>query len=304
MPKISVVINTYNEEKNIKRCLESLKNFQLPITDSLPLVTEVIVVDMHSDDKTVEIAQKFNAKIYYHDYTRYVEPARNFALAKATGEYIFLIDADEELSPSLASELSKIAEDGKIDYVEIPRKNIIFGKWIENSRWWPDYLIRFFKKGKVNFSDEIHVPPKAEGTALRLDAGEKFAIVHYNFQSVYQYIERLNRYTDIQAGEIFKKATVFTWTDLIVKPADEFFSRFFAAEGYKDGLHGLTLAFLQGFSEFVLYLKVWEKERFKEQNINELEKVSLRVANDYFFWLQKITKNPFNKLRLKAKAKI
>lgn len=292
--KISTVINTYNEEKNLGRCLESIKNFS----------DEIVVVDMHSSDKTTEIVKKFGAKVYYHDYTRYVEPARNFALSKATGDYIFLIDADEELSSSLASELLRIAEEGKIDYVEIPRKNIIFGKWIEHSRWWPDYLIRFFKKGKVQFSDEIHVPPKAEGTMLKFEAVEDLAIIHHHLQSISQYLERLNRYTDIQSQEVSKKIKDFEWIDLIIKPANEFFSRFFAAEGYKDGLHGLALASLQAFSEFVLYLKVWEKGNFKEQKIRELPKVSSKIVHDYFYWLQKTTRNPLKKLRLKIKTKI
>ena len=84
--KISTVINTYNEEKNIGRCLESVKDFS----------GEIILVDMHSTDRTVEIAKKFKVKIFFHDYTRFVEPARNFALSKATGDWIFLIDADED----------------------------------------------------------------------------------------------------------------------------------------------------------------------------------------------------------------
>ncbi|RJR23671.1 glycosyltransferase family 2 protein [Candidatus Microgenomates bacterium] len=294
MPKISVVVNTYKEEKNIQRCLASVKDF----------AGEIVVVDMHSDDKTVEIAKKYNARVFYHDYTRYVEPARNFAITKAKGDYIFIIDADEELSSTLASELTRIAREGKVDYVEIPRKNIIFGKWIENSRWWPDYLIRFFKKNKVKYSTEIHVPPKAEGTALKLEARGEFAIVHHNFQSVFQYIERLNRYTDIQSEEIFKKTEVFDWKDLVFKPANEFFSRFFAAEGYKDGLHGLVLALLQAFSEFILYLKVWEKKGFKEEKINEFNKVSIKIIKDYFYWLERTTKNSLEKLRLKIKAKI
>ena len=96
--KISVVINTYNEEKNISRCLESVKGF----------ADEIIVVDMHSADKTVEIAKKYGAQVFEHEYTRYVEPARNFALSRATGDWILLIDADEELSGTLRKKLEEI----------------------------------------------------------------------------------------------------------------------------------------------------------------------------------------------------
>ena len=292
--KITTVINTYNEEKNIERCLKSVKNF----------ADEIVLVDQHSTDETVKIAKKFGAKVYLHEHTVYVEPARNFALSKAIGDWIFLIDADEEIPASLAEKLREIAKENKVDIVEIPRKNIIFSKWIEHSRWWPDYLIRFFKKGKVKFSNIIHEPPKTFGATIKLEPGEENAIIHHNFQTISQFVNRLNRYTDIQSDELLKKDYCFTWTDLVFKPSNEFFSRFFAGEGYKDGLHGLVLASLQAFSEFILYLKVWEKKGFEEQNIGNIEKVSLKAIHDYLFWLQKITLNSFGRLRLKIKAKI
>lgn len=292
--RISAVINTVNEEKNLGRCLKSVEKF----------ADEIVVVDMHSTDKTVQIAQSFGARVFQHEYARFVEPARNFALSKASGDWILVIDADEELTPSLAKKLKTIAEANEADFTEIPRRNIIFGKWIEHSRWWPDYLVRFFRKGKVSFSKEIHQPPTVEGKGLKLEAVEANALIHYNFQSVSQFVERLNRYTDIQAQERVKKEDKFSWKDLLVKPANEFFSRFFTGEGYKDGLHGLTLALLQAFSEFVLYLKVWERGGFKQENILEFERVSEKIIRDFLYWQQKITPSAFTKIRLKIKSKI
>ncbi len=292
--KISAVINTFNEEKNLERCLSSLR----------PLAEEIVVVDMHSSDRTPEIAKKHGAKIFKHEYTRFVEPARNFALGKATGDWILLIDADEELSPSLSETLQKIATEDRVDWVEIPRKNIIFGKWISHSRWWPDFLIRFFRPGKVVFSNKIHSPPKAVGTGLRLEASEGKALLHYNFQTVSQYLERLNRYTDIQAGQLKAEGVKFQAKDLIAKPWGEFCSRFFAGEGYRDGLHGLALGLLQAFSELVAYLKLWEAAGFSEGDLEGAEKEAEKVVHDFYFWQQKITPGILNKLRLKIKAKI
>lgn len=292
--KVSVVINTYNEEKNIGRCLESIRQ----------LADEIVVVDMHSADKTVEIAKKYGAKVFFHEYTRFVEPARNFALQQAQGDWVFLIDADEELTPTLANKLKEVIEIDRADFVEIPRKNIIFGKWVEHSRWWPDYLVRFFRKGKVKFSDKIHSPPSAEGEGMKFDPEEKNAIVHYNFQTISQFIERLNRYTDIQSEGLDKQGYHFKIEDLILKPSNEFFSRFFAGEGYKDELHGLILSVLQGFSEFVVYLKVWEKQGFKDLRIDQLGQTVRKVLKDFYSWQQKITSNIVGRFLLKIKAKL
>lgn len=292
--KISTVVNTYNEEKNLDRCLKSVKDF----TD------EIIVVDMHSDDKTVDIAKKYGAKVFLHEHTRYVEPARNFALSKAQGDWILLIDADEELPSGLAKKLKEVIEIDRADFVEIPRKNIIFGKWIEHTRWWPDFLIRFFRKGKVKFSDEIHVPPTAEGEKMRLEPKEELAIIHHHLQTISQYLERLNRYTDIQSEELGRQGYQFQIEDFVAKPAGEFFSRFFAGEGYKDGIHGLTLSVLQGFSELVIYLKIWEKQGFKDERISQLNKVAEKTLRDFFSWQQSVTSGFFKNLLLKFKSKI
>jgi len=298
MVKISAVINTWNEEENIGRCLKSIKDF----------ADEIVVVDMKSEDKTVEIAKKFGVKIFTHKQTLYVEPARNFALRQAQGKHILVIDADEVLPQSLAKRLKKIAEGDEIDYVEIPRKNIIFGKWIEYSLWWPDYNIRFFRKGKVKWSDKIHAPPKAEGLRKKLPANQENAIIHHHYQNVSQYVERLNRYTNIQAENLIIGGYKFKWPDLLRKPTDEFLSRFFAGQGYKDGLHGLTLAFLQAFSELILYLKVWEKEKFtpEEKILKEFKTEAIKTAKDFRFWQNQamLEQAPFFKkpfLRLKNK---
>lgn len=264
MGSISVVINTRNEEKNLPRALASTKG----------LAEEIVVVDMESSDKTWEIAKRAGAKVYLHKPTGYVEPARNFAISKATGDWVLILDADEEISKKLAQILKQIAGDSEsVDFYRLPRKNIIFGKWIKHSRWWPDYNIRFFKKGKVAWGEIIHSVPETQGKGLDLKAIEDNAITHHNYESIEQFIDRLNNYTTQHAKLLIKDGYKFSWRDVIAKTTAEFISRYFAGEGYKDGLHGLALAKLQAFSELVLYLKVWQLERFKKVDINVTEAV-------------------------------
>jgi len=274
--EISVVINTLNEEKNIARAITSIKG----------LADEIIIVDMHSSDSTVEIAEKLGAKVYLHKNIGYVEPARNFAISKARKDWILILDADEELSKQLVKKLKEIVKNPKADYYRIPRKNIIFGKWIKYSCWWPDYNIRFFKKNSVSWSDEIHSIPLTQGTGSDIEEKEDLAIIHHNYSSIEQYLERMNRYTSIQADFLIDQGYRFIWKDLIAKPSQEFLGRYFSGEGYKDGLHGLALCLLQSFSEVILYIKLWQKEKFQNQLISLDESINefKKTGKNFNWW--------------------
>ena len=280
--KISVVINTYNEEKNIERAIKSVA-----------WADEILVCDMRSEDNTVEIAKKMGAKVIFCKREDYVEPVRNFAIAKAQGPWILILDADEEIPPSLNNRLKEITKKMKrMDYIRIPRKNLIFGKWMKASMWWPDLNIRFFKKGKVEWSDKIHRPPKVIGEGIDLPSDEKFAIIHHHYNSVSQFLERMIRYTKIQAKELKEEDYNFDWKDLIKKPLGEFLSRFFANRGFEDGLHGLGLSLLQAFSHLVVYLRVWEMEKFDQKEINISEVKSLRdeSGREINWWFEHISR--------------
>lgn len=279
MANISVVINTLNEAKNLPRAIASVKG----------LASEIVVIDMESSDKTAEIAKKLGAKVFSHNRVGYVEPARNFAISKAAGEWILILDADEEITKSLSQSLRKIVQKPTADYYRIPRKNIIFGRWIEHTQWWPDYNIRFFRKGFVSWSEEIHSVPMTQGAGLDIDAKEDLAIIHNNYSSISEYMERLICYTKVQSEELMKNGYVFSWPDLIHKPLNEFFGRFFVGEGYKDGIHGLALSFLQAFSELVLYLQIWEKQGFSDKDVSkkDFSKEFEKGVKEFRWWLRK-----------------
>lgn len=274
--KITVVINTLNEEKNIERAILSVKSF----------ADEIVVVDMESIDETKKIAEKLGAKVFSHKKTGYVEPARNYAIEKAGNPWVFILDADEEIAKDLALQIQKILKDPKADYFRIPRKNIIFGKWIKNSRWWPDMNIRLFKKGFVSWNEVIHTVPMTQGVGEDVEAKEELAIIHHNYDSIEEYVERMNRYTTEYARLKIEDGYKFHWKDIVTKPWGEFFSRYFFGQGYKDGLHGLALSFLQAFSELVVYLKVWQKENFKEINptLDEVNSLLRDEEKELHYW--------------------
>lgn len=300
MAKISAVVNTYNEQKKIGRCLSSLKGF----------ANEIVVVDMMSTDRTVELAKKYGAKIFKHKKINYVEPARNFAIEKAKYDWVFVLDADEEIPESLKIYLKKEIKEPQAEFFRIPRKNIIFAKWMKHSGWWPDYNIRFFKKGSVTWNEVIHSVPMTVGKGIDLPQKQEFAIKHRHYSSVEEYITRMNRYTTIQAKELNKKGIEFKWRDVLTKPMSEFLRRYFAESGYKDGLHGLTVCLLQVLSELVVYAKLWQKQKFKKRKItaddtfNELKVIS----KDFMWWVYdskiKDSSNLVSKIWLKIIRKL
>ncbi len=296
--KISVVINTLNCEQDITNCINSIK-----------WADEILVCDMYSEDKTIEIAKKMGAKIVFHKRLDFVEPARNFAISKALGDWILILDPDEQVSEDLKIKLIEISSRTKdIDYVRIPRKNIIFGKWMKTSMWWPDYNIRFFRKGKVSWNNKIHRPPEALGKGMDLGLDEKVALFHNHYQTIPQFLERMIRYTKVQSEELVKDGYIFDWKDLIKKPLGEFLGRFFANSGFKDGLHGFALSLLQALSFLIVYLRVWEMENFEqgEINISELKQISKKGGLEINYWLKfiNLSHNPIKRFFQKVKDKI
>lgn len=293
-PKISVVINTLNEEVNIKRVLNSVKG-----------ADEIVICDMYSDDKTIEYAKEYTKKIVYHKKTSYVEPARNYAINQAVNEWVLLLDADEEISADLLSKLYDIASDDTADYVLVPRKNLIFNKWIKNSNWWPDYNIRFFKKEFITWKEEIHSKPETKGREMILPQVEEFALIHYHYQTVSQFLSRLDRYTTIQAKDLQIKGYKFNWIDLLRVPVEEFLSRFFANKGYLDGLHGLVLSILQAFSFFIVYIKTWENNGFPEEAISlkKLEEENKDILSKLKYWFNFIKLSDNRLIRFVQKTK-
>jgi len=147
--------------------------------------------------------------------------------------------------------------------------------------------------------------PITIGDGVNLNEDEKYSIIHHNYDFVEQYINKLNRYTTIQARNLKEKGSKFVWQDLIEKPYKEFVSRFFSGEGYKDGVHGLTLSLLQAFSELTVYSKLWQLQNFDKQDIDKIKLKDLvnTKAMDIKYWLNvmlfKLTGNFVYKIKSK-----
>jgi glycosyltransferase involved in cell wall biosynthesis len=248
-PKISVTVITLNEEGSIAKCLTSVKNF----------ADEIIVVDSGSKDKTVEISRQMGAKVYSRVFDNYANQ-KNYALQKTTGDWVFSIDADEEATQELVSEIkSKLSTHGDLCVAySIPRKNIIFGKFIKYSRWQPelDRHVWLWKKQKGNWVGDVHEEVYVNGEVGKLSNAK----IHYQYKSVSQFAEMMNRYSEREAKYLTKKGVKFSYLKLIFQPIYNFLVRYFYRLGFLDGWRGFVLSYLMAVYHLELWIKVWARK--------------------------------------------
>jgi glycosyltransferase involved in cell wall biosynthesis len=245
---ISVIIHTKDADQTLDRCIKSVL-----------WSNDIVVIDMHSTDKTVAIAKKYTNSIFLVEDVGFADPARNFGLSKAKNHWILVLDADEETPASFTSLLPKLMKQEEKAWF-IPRKNILFNKWIKHTNWWPDYQLRFFPKGTVTWSEKVHTLPESSIETGYVEAEEENAIIHHNYASVNDFIDRLNRYTSLELSS--KKR--HNPAEAFSASFDEFMRRYFMQNGFKDKTHGLYLSLLQSFYEAIVSIKDWEAKGFPE----------------------------------------
>lgn len=247
---ISAVVINFNQAKELDNCLESIRNF----------AQEIVVIDLGSKDSSKEVIKKNGAKFLTHKLVSYVEMLRNYAISKVSGDWVLVLDPDEKISESLIQKLKVVIKEDNYTAVNIPRKNIFFGKWIKHTNWWPDRHIRFFKNGKVKWGNKIHSYPEVNGRILNLEAKEDLSIIHFGYDQVSQFMERQNRYSTIEAENLYKSGIRFSWWLFFWKPQREFLVRFIRHGGFLDGFYGFMLTFLMVIYQLEVMVKLWELE--------------------------------------------
>jgi glycosyltransferase involved in cell wall biosynthesis len=254
MSKISAVVIAYNEEKNIRRCLESVN-----------WADEIIIVDSYSQDRTKEIASVFTDKIYDVECEGFGRK-KEFARSKATNDWILSIDADEVVSDKLREEIKGIVqEDKSLDGYYIPRLSNFLGEWIRYGGWYPDYVLRLFRKDKAGFDHSlVHEKLILEGKAGYL----KNELLHYTDPIISHYLLKMDRYTTLGAKMLLSEGKTTTLFDMLFRPAAVFFKMFIIKLGFLDGWHGFLLAIFSSFHVLVKYAKLWH---LKKIDVNQKE---------------------------------
>lgn len=228
---ISATIVTYNEAAKLQKCLQSIADW----------VDEIIIVDLGSSDHTAVVAASFQAKLIKHPFVSYVELVRNFAIKQCSGDWILVLDPDEQVPKTLQDYLLTYAQTHATGALNIPRMNIFFGRWIAHTNFWPDYQIRFFSKGTVRWRKQLHSYPTATIPATKLPLHKKYAIKHEGYHSFASFINRQHRYALIRAQERYNQGERFSLWSLIYLPSREFLARYIKHRGFLDGVYGILL---------------------------------------------------------------
>lgn len=254
LPLTATVI-TQNEEQNIARCLSSLS-----------FCDEIIVVDSGSTDRTLEIAKRFTSQIHIRPWTGYADQ-KNHATALAKHSWVLSIDADEELSQALSDEIhARLSNvDGEsVSAFTLPRKTIHFGRWIRYGGWYPNRLVRLYRKDRGQWQgDELHESwLVAQGDTERLEQ----PLLHYSFVDLADQVDRNNRYSGLGAAELRRRGRRFSLFALVVRPVWKFIETYGIKMGFRDGIPGFVISVSAGYSVFLKWAKLWEIEvREKKQ---------------------------------------
>lgn len=252
MIKITVAIITFNEERNIDRCITSVKD----------IADEILVVDSFSTDKTKEICLSKGVRFVENPFKGHIEQ-KNFALNLATHDYILSLDADEALSTELINQIKSIKSKFEFDGYEFNRLTNYAGFWVRHCGWYPDTKLRLIKKdsaiwGGTNPHD-ILIPNS--NTQIKKLSGD---LLHYSYDSISSHITQTNKFTTIAAKEAYARGIKSSVVKIVTRPILKFLRDYFFKLGILDGRYGFIICYINALSAFLKYSKIYELQNGKE----------------------------------------
>lgn len=250
MKLISAAIITFNEERNIGRCLESLQG----------IADEIVVVDSLSTDATKRICEGFGVKWVDQQFLGYIEQ-KNFAIEQTSYDYVLSLDADEALDGTLKQSILQAKKEGlTADSYKMNRCTSFCGRWIKHGTWYPDRKIRLFNKQKAKWAgtnphDRIEIDPNASCQYIKGD------ILHYSYSNLEEVMAQGNKFTTIQAKAMYDKGKRSSMFKLVVNPAVAFFSGYILKGGFLDGADGFMLARTIAYQTMLKYAKLMHLQK-------------------------------------------
>ena len=252
--KLSVVIITFNEEKNIEACLAS----------AVSVADEILVVDSFSTDKTAEICQNTPKVRFLQNAFLGYGQQKQFATKQAKYDYILSLDADERLSKDLIIKVLELKKEWKYSAYYVRRLNRYCGKWIRHGNWYPDYQMRLFDRRLAGWNDAI----LHENVYIYGQEKPKFLkahILHKTIDSISQHLAQINHFTTLSAEKMYAKQKKATFYALYLKPIIKFLEGFVFKLGFLDGFYGFVVAKNSAFSVYLKYAKL--RELYQKKSI-------------------------------------
>ena len=268
--KISAVIITYNEERNIQRCLESLDG----------VADEIIIVDSYSTDRTEEICRGYNARFIQHKFIGHIEQ-KNWAILQAATPYILSLDADEALSDELRSSIQKIKSNWTHDGYYFNRLTNYCGKWIRHTSWYPSRKLRLWDSrkgfwGGFNPHDRFYLNRGATRQFLK---GE---ILHYSYYSVSEHLVQINTFSTILARSYFERGRRVYISSIILHPFWRFLKDFFMRAGFLDGYYGFIVSVNSAHEVFLKYVKL--RNIYKDESLTKKQTICFFNSMIFFYF--------------------
>jgi glycosyltransferase involved in cell wall biosynthesis len=254
--KISGIIVTYNEEGNIGRCLESIKD----------VADEIVVVDSFSTDNTEKICRDYGVKFVQKEYVTHIEQ-KQFAASLVEHDYILMLDADECLSDELVDAIREIKKSPEADGYVINRFNKYCDRWIRHSGYYPDKKVRLWNRHKASIEgtnphEKVVMHPGTTVKRLDLD------ILHYAYDSVDEHLKQMYNYSIIVAQAKFKKGEKANFVlHVLLNPVFKFIKTYIFQLGFLDGYYGLVFCMAGSSLNFFKYLRLYEYNRLKKKNL-------------------------------------
>jgi glycosyltransferase involved in cell wall biosynthesis len=244
---LSVAIITKNEEERLADCLASVA-----------MAAEVVVVDSGSIDRTVEIAKMFGAQVYHEEWQGFGRQKQK-AIDYCTQPWVLVLDADERVSPELVAEIQEVIGGASPAAAwSMPRKNYFCGHWLRHAGWWPDRVVRLFRRGTGKMSDRmVHESVMVTGVVAEFHS----PLVHFTHRDLAQTLEKINHYSTAGAEELRRRGVQGSVSKAIFRAGWAFISSYFLRAGLLDGVPGLVQALTNAVNTLFKYLKLWELQQ-------------------------------------------
>ncbi len=246
MVKISAVIITFNEERNISRCIDSVKD----------IADEILVADSYSTDKTKQICIEKGVRFVEHAFEGHIEQ-KNWAITQATNRYVLSLDADEALNDPLRKSILEVKNNWTHDGYSFNRLTNYCGKWIRHCGWYPDVKLRLWnsEKGCWDGENPHDKYMMDEGATIKHLEGD---LLHYSFYTIAQHVAQVNKFTDISSNTLFKKGKKASFIKIFFAPKWKFFRDFIFKGGFADGYYGYVICKISAHAKYLKYSKLRE----------------------------------------------